>query len=46
VAFPVAAGFAMDHLGRGTPFALAALLVAALVLAMGPLGAYEKAAFP
>jgi len=29
VAFPVGAGYLMDHLGRGTPFLVAGLLVLA-----------------
>jgi MFS family permease len=40
VAFPILAGFLMDRLGTGSPYALAAVLVAATLLITGPLEEY------
>jgi len=40
VAFPVLAGFLMDRLGTGSPYAVAAVLVAATLLLTGPLEEY------
>jgi len=40
VAFPVLAGFLMDRLGTGSPYALAAVLVAATLLITAPLEEY------
>jgi MFS family permease len=40
VAFPILAGFLMDRLGTGSPYALAAVLVAATLLLTGPLEEY------
>ncbi|HZI42640.1 MAG TPA: MFS transporter [Gemmatimonadaceae bacterium] len=40
VAFPILAGFLMDRLGTGSPYALAAVLVAATLLLTAPLEEY------
>jgi MFS family permease len=40
VAFPVLAGFLIDRLGTGSPYAVAALLVAATLLITAPLESY------
>lgn len=40
VAFPVLAGFLIDHFGTGSPYAVAAVLVAATLLITAPLEGY------
>jgi len=40
VAFPIAAGFLMDHFGRATPFWVSGLLVAATLLLTGRMETY------
>ena len=42
MAWPVAAGFAMDHFGMGVPFAVAAALVALTLLLTGTLEGYLR----
>jgi multidrug resistance protein len=42
MAWPVAAGFAMDHFGMGVPFAAAAVLVALTLLLTGTLDGYLR----
>jgi MFS family permease len=43
VIFPAAAGFLIDRLGTGSPYAVAALLVAATLLITAPLEQYMRA---
>jgi hypothetical protein len=40
VAFPVLAGFLIDRFGTGSPYAVAAVLVAATLLITAPLEGY------
>ena len=42
VAFPILAGFLIDRFGVGSPYAVAAVLVAATLLITAPLGQYAK----
>ena len=42
VAFPILAGFLIDRFGVGSPYAVAAVLVAATLLITAPLGQYVK----
>lgn len=42
VAFPILAGFLIDRFGVGSPYAVAAVLVAATLLMTAPLGQYVK----
>jgi len=46
VAFPIGAGFLMDHFGRGTPFLIAGVLVLACLPASGALGRAVPAVNP
>src|SRR4029077_19321351 len=46
VAFPVLAGFLMDRFGSGSPYAVAAVLVAATLLISSPLEDYVGARAP
>jgi multidrug resistance protein len=42
VAFPIGAGWAMDHFGRGVPFGIAALFVLATLPLTSAMGSYAK----
>jgi MFS family permease len=46
VAFPILAGFLMDRFGAGSPYAVAAVLVAATLLITAPLEDYMGARAP